>query len=161
MGYFQHLACHFMSFWGNKMGHRRNQVKWVNEQMGFLNYWFWVVLGFAAAVSRGYSSLWCTGFSLQWLLQLQNTGSRHLSFSSCNLRALECGLSSCVHRLSCSVACGISPDQGSNPCPLHWQTDSYPLYHQGSPGMWAFPASTLMLSITLCRAVPCSIPFLW
>ena len=24
-----------------------------------------------------------------------------------------------AHGLSCSVACGISPDQGSNPCPLH------------------------------------------
>ena len=26
--------------------------------------------------------------------------------------------------LSCSAACGIFPDQGSNPCPLHWQVDS-------------------------------------
>ena len=26
--------------------------------------------------------------------------------------------------LSCLVARGISPDQGSNPCPLHWQADS-------------------------------------
>ena len=25
-----------------------------------------------------------------------------------------------VHGLSCSAACGIFPDQGSNPCPLHW-----------------------------------------
>ena len=31
------------------------------------------------------------------------------------------------------VACGIFPDQGSNPCPLHWQVDSQPLHHQGSP----------------------------
>ena len=29
-----------------------------------------------------------------------------------------------AHGLSCSVACGIFPDQGSNPCPLHWQADS-------------------------------------
>ena len=35
--------------------------------------------------------------------------------------------------LSCSVACGIFPDQGSNPCFLHWQVDSLPLSHQGSP----------------------------
>ena len=35
--------------------------------------------------------------------------------------------------LSCSAACGIFPDQGSNPCPLHWQADSQPLCHQGSP----------------------------
>ena len=30
-------------------------------------------------------------------------------------------------------ACGIFPDQGSNPCPLHWQADSLPLSCQGSP----------------------------
>ena len=35
--------------------------------------------------------------------------------------------------LGCSVACGILQDQGSNQCPLHWQADSYPLCHQGSP----------------------------
>ena len=35
------------------------------------------------AVSRGYSSLRCTGFSLQWLLLLQSMGSRHVGFSSC------------------------------------------------------------------------------
>ena len=29
-----------------------------------------------------------------------------------------------VHGLSCSAACGIFPDQGSNPCLLHWQADS-------------------------------------
>ena len=38
-----------------------------------------------------------------------------------------------AHGLSCSAACGIFPDQGSNPCPLHWQVDSQPLRHQGSP----------------------------
>ena len=38
-----------------------------------------------------------------------------------------------AHGPSCSVACGILPDQGSNPCPLHWQADSQPLHHQGSP----------------------------
>ena len=34
---------------------------------------------------------------------------------------------------SYSEACGIFLDQGLNPCPLHWQADSYPLYCQGSP----------------------------
>ena len=29
-----------------------------------------------------------------------------------------------AHGLSCSAACGIFPDQGSNPCALHWQADS-------------------------------------
>ena len=38
-----------------------------------------------------------------------------------------------VHGLSCPAACGIFPDQGSNPCPLRWQADSQPLRHQGSP----------------------------
>ena len=39
-----------------------------------------------------------------------------------------------VHELSCSTTCGIFADQGSNPCALHWQVDSQPLRHQGSPG---------------------------
>ena len=38
-----------------------------------------------------------------------------------------------AHGPSCSVAYGIFPDLGSNPCPLHWQADSQPLRHQGSP----------------------------
>ena len=48
-----------------------------------------------------------------------------------------------AHGPSCSAACGIFPDQGSNPHPLHWQADSQPLHHQGSPsgfscwGAWA------------------------
>ena len=29
-----------------------------------------------------------------------------------------------AHGLSCSAACGIFPDQGSNPCLLHWQAGS-------------------------------------
>ena len=37
-----------------------------------------------------------------------------------------------VHGLSCPTACGIFLAQGSNPCPLHWQADSYPVRHQGS-----------------------------
>ena len=38
-----------------------------------------------------------------------------------------------VHRLSCPVACGIFPNQGSNSCPLHWQANAWPLEPQGSP----------------------------
>ena len=34
------------------------------------------------------------------------------------------GLSSCGAQACYSAACGIFPDQGSNPCPLHWQVDS-------------------------------------
>ena len=43
-----------------------------------------------------------------------------------------------AHRPSCSAAFGIFPDQGSNPCPLHWQADSQPLHHQGSPYLVIF-----------------------
>ena len=43
-----------------------------------------------------------------------------------------------AHGPSCSAACGILPDQGSNPCPLLRQADSQPLRHQGSPKMFIF-----------------------
>ena len=73
------------------------------------------------AASGGHSSSRCAGLSLSWPLLFQSTGSR-------------CAGSVVVaHGLSCSAACGIFPDQGSNPCPLHWQADSQPLHHQGSP----------------------------
>ena len=44
--------------------------------------------------------------------------------SSCGSQALECSSVVVAHGLSCSMACGIFPDQGSNLCPLHWQVDS-------------------------------------
>ena len=73
------------------------------------------------AESRGHSSSRCAGLSLSWPLLLGSTGSR-------------CAGSVVVaHGPSCSAACGILPDQGSNPCPLHRQADSQPLRHQGSP----------------------------
>ena len=37
-----------------------------------------------------------------------------------------------AHGLSCPVARGMVPDQGSNPRLPHWQVDAYPLQHQGS-----------------------------
>ena len=54
--------------------------------------------------------------------------------SSCSSWALEHRLNRTVvaHGLSCSEACGIFPDQGLNPCFLHWQADSLLLSHQGS-----------------------------
>ena len=47
----------------------------------FIYFWlrwiFVVAHGLSlVAVSGGYSSLWCAGFSLRWLLLLQSTGSR-------------------------------------------------------------------------------------
>ena len=91
-------------------------------------YYFWLswvfvsVRGLSLVVaSGGHSSSRCVGLSLSRPLLLRNTGSR---------RAGSVGV---AHGSSCSAACGIFPDQGSNPCPLHWQADSQPLHHQGSP----------------------------
>ena len=57
---------------------------------------FVAVCGLSLVVaSGGYSSLWCTDFSLWWLLLLWSTGSRCVGFSSYSLRALEHRLSSC------------------------------------------------------------------
>ena len=50
----------------------------------------------------------------------QSTGSR------------STGSVAVAHGLSCSEACWILLDRGSNPCALHRQVDSHPLYHQGS-----------------------------
>ena len=40
---------------------------------------------------------------------------------------------SCGCGAGCSEVCGLFPGQGSNLCPLHWQVDSSPVHHQGSP----------------------------
>ena len=71
--------------------------------------------------SGGHSSSRCAGLSPSRPLLLRSTGSR------------RAGSVVVAHGPSCSTACGIFPDQGSNPCPLHWQADSQPLRHQGSP----------------------------
>ena len=67
--------------------------------------------------------MWRVGFSPRWLLLWQSTGCRECRLSGCGL----------AHQLSCSTACEIFPDQGSNLHPLHRQADSQPLNHQGSP----------------------------
>ena len=59
-----------------------------------------------------------------------------------------------AHRPSCSTACGIFPGQGSNPCPLHWQADSQPLRHQGSPpGTFWFPGAPFSVLQPECTTV--------
>ena len=55
------------------------------------------------AASGGHSSSRCAGRSLSRPLLLQSTGSR------------RAGSVVVAHGLSCSAACGIFPDQGSNP----------------------------------------------
>ena len=92
----------------------------------FLNFWLcWVFVSVGGlslvAASGGHSSSRCAGLSLSRPLLLRSTSSR------------RAGSVVVAHGPSCSAACGIFPDQGSNLCPLHWQADSQPLCHQGSP----------------------------
>ena len=99
-----------------------------------LRIFFFKVIQFLFIYFRcvGSSSL-CEGF-----LQLRQVGATPHR----GARAFHyCGLSCCgaqapdaqAHGPSRSAACGILPDQGSNPCPPHWQADPQPLRHQGSP----------------------------
>ena len=52
---------------------------------------------------------------------------------------------------SCSAARGIFLAQGSNPCLLHWQADSYPLDQQGSSEDRVLTEEDLSLLRTLGR----------
>ena len=92
----------------------------------FIYFWLcWVFVSARGlspvAASGGHSSSRYVGLSLSWPLLFRSTGSR------------RAGSVVVTHGPSRSVACGIFPDQGSNPCPLHRQADSQPLRHQGSP----------------------------
>ena len=88
--------------------------------------------------SGGHSSSRCAGLSLLRPLLLQSTGSR------------RAGSVIVAHGPSRFAACGIFPDQGSNPCPLHWQADSQPLRHQGSPLECIFKVSLIYVLQTDC-----------
>ena len=59
-----------------------------NKFILFIYFWLcWVFVAVhglsLVVVGRDYSSLWCAGFSLLWLLLLLSTGSRRAGFSSC------------------------------------------------------------------------------
>ena len=114
--------------------HKKASVTLLNYQTDFyiciffFFFFLWLCWVFVSvrglslvAASGGHSSSRCAGLSLLWPLLLRSTGSRRT------------GSVIVAHGPSCSTACGIFPDQGSNPCPLHWQADSQPLRHQGSP----------------------------
>ena len=99
---------------------------WLQNLLLFIYYLLFIIIKiyywvFVAAhglslvvVNRSHSSLWCAGFPLRWLACL-----------CCGALALgPRALVVAARGLGCSVACGILPGQGSNPCPLHWQVDS-------------------------------------
>ena len=107
------------------------------SELLYLFIYFWLCWVFAsvpglsvAAASGGHSSLQCAGPSLSRPLLLRSTGSR------------RAGSVVVAHGPSRSAACGIFPDQGSNLRPLHWQADSQPLHHQGSPLMCLLKSNT-------------------
>ena len=90
-------------------------------------YLFIYMHSFTCAVSSlvktsgGCFLLPCVGFLLWWLLLLRSRSSR-------------CPGSVVVtHGLSCSEACRIFLDPGSNQYSLYWHADSYSLYHGVSP----------------------------
>ena len=86
------------------------------------------------AASKGCSSLRCTSFSLRRLPLLQSMGS-----GARGLQQLRhTGSIVVLHGLSCSLVCGVFPNQGSNPCLLHCQADSLPLSHRESPRLSQF-----------------------
>ena len=101
--------------------------------LNYLFIYFWLCWVFVSArglslvaASGGHSSSRCAGLSLSQPLSLRSTSSR------------RAGSAIVAHGPSCSAARGILPDQGSSPCPLHWQADSQPLHHQGSPPPYSF-----------------------
>ena len=83
--------------------------------------------------ARGLSSrsVRLSGHSGSAVAACGSQGTRGQQSQRAALRALR--VSSCGNRLSCSMACEMFLDPGLNPCPWHWQVDSYPLCHRGSP----------------------------
>ena len=104
----------------------RSSFFFFNKFIYFIYFWLcWVFVSVQGlspvAASGGHSSSRCAGLSLSWPLLLRSTGSR------------RAGSVIVAHGPSRSATCGIFPDRGTNLCPLHWQADSLPLRHQGSP----------------------------
>ena len=118
-----------------------------------------------AAESRGYALVEVPGLPtvvasvavVHWLPAhgLSTCGSRACAAARRFQHSWHSGSEAMTQGLSCSAACGISSHQGLTLCPLHWQADSYPLYHLGSPhcgfdfhllkeeGLWEHPVMCL------------------
>ena len=106
---------------------------------------------FCSCSEQDYSWLPHMGFSLQRLLLLWSTGPGTQASVVAAHGLQSSGSVVVTHSLSCSMAHGIFPDQGLNPCPLHWQVASYPPYHQGSPSfLVCFPFLPFIRVIEFC-----------
>ena len=84
--------------------------------------YFWLSWVFAAAcglslvaATGAYTSFWCVGFTLRWLLLLRSTDSRRVGFSSCGSRALEHRLSSCGTQALLLLSMWDLPGSGLEP----------------------------------------------
>ena len=96
--------CLFVCFWGSRTS--------LFVSYSFYLFIFW--LCWSLLLHGVFSS--CS----EWdLLSSWDVWASHGDFSYCGL--------------SCSMVCGFFLDQGSNLWILHWQVDSLPLDHQGSP----------------------------
>ena len=107
---FQSLtAIFFLIFFFKMLAMSFSFFKKINYLINFWLCWVFVsVLGLSLVAASGdHSSSRCAGLSLSWPLLLRSTGSR------------RAGSVIVAHGPSRSAACGIFPDQGSNPCPLH------------------------------------------
>ena len=126
---------------------QRSLVSWVLAFFFF--FWlYWVYI----AVHRGYSRssgqashYGSFSYCRAQALGVQAAAAAAHRLNRCSSRAYDAYSSVAgVHRLCCSAACGTLPDECSNPRPLYWQPDSYPLCHQASPsiGFWAVSSQT-------------------
>ena len=117
----------------------------------FCLHWVFVTVRRPSLVaeSRGHFSLRCSGFSIRWPLLLQSMGSR-----------LK-GSVVVAHGPSCSAARRILPEQGSNPCPLHWQADSKPQHHQRSPYIFIFNGCIIFQCIAVAKFLNQSLCSFW
>ena len=118
----------------------------------FFNFIYFCLRWVFIAVSRLFSSWGEPGL-------LSSCGAQPsccAGFSRCRVWALRWASAVVVHRLSCPMAWWIflgnwkvqkDLNQRSNPCPLHWQEDFYPLHHQGIP-------QVLLNPLFLCRQLP-------
>ena len=88
-------------------------------------FWLWLV---GASVSCGGWASPCSGSSCCGARALGHLGSAAVA-----PRLWSVGSVVVAHGLS-SPACAIFPDQGSNPCLLHWSVDSLPPSHLGKLG---------------------------
>ena len=127
-----HVLCAFLYFWPST----RIMCCFYNQEETW--WWLKIRLFYFSAVLGLPCCAWasrCNGFCCR-AQALGHAGSRHA------------GAAVLVQGLSCSVARGIFPDQGSNWCPLQCKAHLKPLDHKGSPGKHGQPAEKHKSQIT-------------